>query len=156
MSLARGIEIRQLTATKGGMTDFYTPQASDETILVQIPPTTVEDLFVHRAQTDQLLVVKGRFVLVTLINRQYEYLVLSDRQHIVVTVPPGVLHGAINLDPEPCVVINAVLRHGAPNERDYIPRQRPFPYDLVAVQKLLVESDRKFDVGAIKTPAIQF
>lgn len=155
MSSAREIEIRQLTATKGGMTDFYTPQSSDETILVQIPPNTVEDLFVHKAQTDQLLVVKGRFVLVTLINRQYEYLALSDRQHIVVTIPPGVLHGAINLDPEPCVVINAVLRHGAPNERDYIPRQRPFPYDLVAVQKLLVESDLKFDAGAIKTPAIQ-
>lgn len=155
MSSARGIEIRQLTATKGGMTDFYTPQSSDETILVQIPPNTVEDLFVHRAQTDQLLVVKGRFVLVTLINRKYEYLVLSDRQHIVVTIPPGVLHGAINLDTEPCVVINAVLRHGAANERDYIPRQRPFPYDLVAVGELLAQSDRQFNAGAIKTPAIQ-
>lgn len=62
MSSARGIEVRQLTATKGGMTDFYTPQSSDETVLVQIPPNTVEDLFVHKAQTDQLLVVKGRFV----------------------------------------------------------------------------------------------
>lgn len=155
MSSARGIEIRQLTATKGGMTNFYTPQSSDETILVQIPPNTIEDLFVHRAQTDQLLVVKGRFVLVTLINRKYEYLVLSDRQPTVVTIPPGVLHGAVNLDPEPCVVINAVLRHGAPNERDYIPRQRPFPYDLVAVRELLVESDRQFDAGAIVTPAIQ-
>lgn len=156
MSSARGIEIRQLTATKGGMTNFYTPQSSDETILVQIPPNTIEDLFVHKAQTDQLLVVKGRFVLVTLINRRYEYIVLSDRQPIVVTIPPGVLHGAVNLDPEPCVVINAVLRHGAPNERDYIPRQRPFPYDLVAVRELLVESDRQFDAGAIVTPAIQY
>ncbi len=155
MSSARGIEIRQLTATKGGMTDFYTPQSSDETILVQIPPNTVEDLFVHKAQTDQLLVVKGRFVLVTLINRKYEYLVLSDRQHIVVTIPPGVLHGVINLDPEPCVVVNAVLRHGAPNERDYIPRQRPFPYDLFAVRELLGESDRQFDVGAFVTSTIQ-
>lgn len=155
MSSARKIEIRQLTATKGGMTDFYTPQSSDETILVQIPPNTIEDLFVHKAQTDQLLVVKGRFVLVTLINRKYEYLVLSDRQHIVVTIPPGVLHGAVNLDPEPCVVINAVLRHGAPNEGDYIPRQRPFPYDLVAVRELLVESDRQLNAGAIVTSAIQ-
>jgi len=153
MSSARGIEIRQLTATKGGMTDFYTPQSSDETILVQIPPNTVEDLFVHKAQTDQLLVVKGRFVLVTLINRQYEYLVLSDRQHIVVTIPPGVLHGAVNLDPEPCVVINAVLRHGAANARDYIPRQRPFPYDLVTAQRLLVDSALKLNVGVRTTPS---
>lgn len=157
MSSARGIEVRKLTATKGGMTDFYTPQSSDETVLVQIPPNTVEDLFVHKAQTDQLLVVKGRFVLVTLINRKYEYMVLSDRQPVVVTIPPGVLHGAINLDPEPCVVINAVLRHSPANDRDYIPRQRPFPYDLVTVRELLVESDRQFDVGAsaIVTSAIQ-
>lgn len=156
MSSARGIEIRQLTATKGGMTDFYTPQSSDETVLVQIPPNTVEDLFVHKAQTDQLLVVKGRFVLVTLINRRYEYIVLSDRQPIVVTIPSGVLHGAINLDAEPCVLINAVLRHGAVNERDYIPRRRPFPYDLVAVQKLLAECDHPFNAGAIVTSAIQY
>ena len=45
MSSARGIEIRALTSTKGGMTDFYTPQTSDQTILVQIPPHTIEDLF---------------------------------------------------------------------------------------------------------------
>lgn len=83
------------------------------------------------------------------------YLVLSDRQHIVVTIPPGVLHGAVNLDPQPCVVINAVLRHGAANARDYIPRQRPFPYDLVAVQELLAQSDRQFNAGAIVTSTIQ-
>jgi dTDP-4-dehydrorhamnose 3,5-epimerase-like enzyme len=137
MSSAKRIEIRPLTSTKGGMTDFYTPQTSDQTILVQIPPHTIESLFVHKNQTDQLLVVKGRFVLVTLINRCYEYVALSDRTPVVVTIPPGVLHGAINLDDEPCVVINAVLRHGEPNARDYIPRRLPMPYDLIAVQAAL-------------------
>lgn len=142
MSSAKRIEIRSLTSTKGGMTDFYTPQTSDQTILVQIPPHTIEDLFVHRAQTDQLLVVKGRFVLVTLINRCYEYVALSDRFPVVVTIPPGVLHGAINLDEEPCVLINAVLRHGKPNDRDYIPRQPPIPYDLAAVRATLAQLDQ--------------
>ncbi len=52
MSNIRGIEIRYLE----GMTCFFTPQTSDETILVQIPGNTVEDLFVHKSQTDQLLV----------------------------------------------------------------------------------------------------
>ena len=144
MSSARGIEIRPLTSTKGGMTNFYTPQTSDQTILVQIPPHTVEDLFVHKAHTDQLLVVKGRFVLVTLINRRYEYVALSDRTPVVVIIPPGVLHGAINLDEEPCVVVNAVLRHGEPSARDYIPRSRPLPYDLGAVQAALVALETKF------------
>ncbi|MGB3653863.1 MAG: dTDP-4-dehydrorhamnose 3,5-epimerase, partial [Rivularia sp. (in: cyanobacteria)] len=111
MSKARGIEIRYLESIKGGMTKFFTPQASNETMLVQIPPNTVEDLFVHKSQTDQLLVVKGRFVLVTLINKQYQYIPLSEKYPAVVTIPPGVLHGVINTTSESCVVVNAVLRH---------------------------------------------
>ncbi len=56
-------------------------------MLVQIPPETIEDLFVHKSQTDRLLVVKGRFVLITLINRQYQYIPLSDRKPVVVKIP---------------------------------------------------------------------
>ena len=147
MSSARGIEIRALTSTKGGMTDFYTPQTSDQTILVQIPPQTIEDLFVHKAQTDQLLVVKGRFVLVILINRCYEYVVLSERTPVVAIIPPGVLHGAINLDLEPCVVVNAVLRHGEPSARDYIPHQPPVPYNLAIVRATLAQLDKQASLG---------
>lgn len=148
MSAARRIEIRPLTVTKGGMTDFYTPQASNQTILVQIPPHTIEDLFVHKAQTDQLLVVKGCCVLVTLINRCYEYIALSDRTPVVTIIPPGVLHGAINLGSDPCVLVNAVLRHGEPNERDYIPRQPPIPYDLATVRAALAQTNQKVIAGA--------
>ncbi len=129
------------------MADFYTPQTSDQTILVQIPAHTIEDLFVHKAQTDQLLVVKGRLVLVTLINRRYEYVALSDRTPVVAIIPPGVLHGAVNLDDEPCVLVNAVLRHGT-NERDYLPRSRPIPYDLTFVRAALTQLNTKAIVGA--------
>jgi dTDP-4-dehydrorhamnose 3,5-epimerase-like enzyme len=134
MSKIRGIGIRYLESMKGGMTNFFTPQTSDETILVQIPANTVEDLFVHKSQTDQLLVVKGRFVLVTLINKQYQYIPLSEDYPAVVTIPPGVLHGAININSEPCVIVNAVLRHREPQELDYITRKKPFPYDLEAAE----------------------
>lgn len=68
------LEIRPLESIKGGMTHFFTFQASHETMLVQIPANTIDDLFVHKSQTDQLLVVKGEFVLVTLINKKYQYL----------------------------------------------------------------------------------
>lgn len=141
MSLVKGIEIRPLASVKGGMTEFYTPQSSHETMLVQIPPETIEDLFVHKSQTDQLLVVKGRFVLVVLIDRRYEYIPLSEHQPVVVKIPPGVLHGAINLDPEPCVVVNALLRHGPANERDYQPKKRLFPYDIAAAASVLTSLD---------------
>jgi hypothetical protein len=146
MGLIRSIEIRQLESIKGGMSQFYTPQASHETMLVQIPPGTVDDLFVHRFQTDQLLVVRASFVLVVLQNRHYQYIPLCEDQPMVVKIPPGVPHGAINLSAEPCVLVNAVLRHGAAHERDYQPLKRPFPYDLEAAQATLKE---EFIAGAI-------
>lgn len=139
MGLINNIEVRPLESVKGGTVDFYTPQSSHETMLVQIPPATVEDLFVHRFQTDQLLVVRGSFVLVVLRNRQYEYIPLIDAQPTVVKVPAGILHGAINLSSEACVVVNAVLRHGTPHERDYQPIKPPFPYDLELAQAKLTE-----------------
>ncbi len=139
MSLVKEVEIRPLTSVRGGMAEFYTPQASHETILVQIPPGTVDDLFVHRFQTDQLLVVRGDFVLVVLQGRCYQYIPLSENHPAVVKVPRGVLHGAINLSPHPCMVVNALLRHGPAHERDYRPLQPPFPYDLVAAQSAIAK-----------------
>ena len=55
----------------------------------------------------------------------------------VAQIPPGVLHGAINLTGQPCTLVNAVIRHGAPLERDYVPLPRPFPYDLHRARQLL-------------------
>jgi hypothetical protein len=136
MGLVKQVEIRSLQSFKGGNAQFFTPQPSDQTMLVQIPGGTIDDLFVHRHQTDQLLVVRGSFVLVILQNRRYEYIALSDRAPLLVTIPPGVLHGAINLG-ESCHVVNAVRLHGAPDDRDYQPRPQPFPYDLDRANRLL-------------------
>ena len=149
MGLTKAIEIYPLESVKGGMAEFYTPQSSHETMLVQIPPHTIDDLFVHRFQTDQILVVRGCFVLVVLENRQYRYTLLSDRQPTVVKIPRGVLHGAINLTSEPCVLVNAVLRHGPTHERDYRPLPRPFPYDLPLAQALLQQSWPPAPIDAI-------
>lgn len=59
MGLKTQVEIFPLQSIKGGMAEFYTPQSSHETMLVNIPANTIDDLFVHRTQTDQLLVVRG-------------------------------------------------------------------------------------------------
>ncbi|NDJ19034.1 cupin domain-containing protein [Myxacorys almedinensis] len=137
MGLKRGIEIIPLSSVKGGMAEFYTPQSSHETMLVNVPAGTIDDLFVHHFQTDQLLVVRGSFVLVVLQNRQYQYIPLSEAHPTIAKIPPGVPHGAINPSAEPCVLVNAVLRHGAPSERDYRPLRQPFPYDMNTVNRLL-------------------
>jgi dTDP-4-dehydrorhamnose 3,5-epimerase-like enzyme len=130
MGLARKIELHPLQSIKGGMAEFYTPQTSHETMLVTVPGNTIDDLFVHRHQTDQILVVRGSLVLVVLQDRQYEYFLLSEDSPMVVKIPPGVLHGAINLHADACTLVNAVIRHGAPLEADYVTRGRPLPYDL--------------------------
>jgi hypothetical protein len=75
-------------------------------------------------------VVKGSFVLVVLYDRQYQYIPLTEEFPRVVTIPQGILHGSINLSDRDCLLVNAVLRHGASNPRDYQPVARPFPYDL--------------------------
>jgi len=141
MGLIKQFSIRPLESIHSGMAQFYTPQSSNETMLVQIAPKTIDELFVHHFQTDQLLVVRGQFVLVLLQNRKYEYIALNETQPQVVEIPPGIPHGAINLSKEPCVMVNAVLRHGPVHEKDYRPLKRPFPYDLAAAKAKL---DRLF------------
>lgn len=137
MSLSKQVEIRTLTSAKSGMVEFYTPQSSHETMLVQVAAGVIDDIFVHHFQTDQLLVVRGSFVLVILQNRQYRYIPLSEHQPAVVTIPPGVPHGAINFSDEPCVMVNAVLRHGSANERDYRPMKPRIPYNMAAAKAAL-------------------
>jgi len=137
MSLSKGVEIRCLTSVKAGMVQLYTPQASHETMLVQIPADTIDDMFVHKYQTDQLMVVRGSFILIVLHNGKYQYIPLSDREPKVVTIPPLVPHSAINSGDEPCMLINAVIRHGQSHPSDYRPLKAPFPYDLTQAERLL-------------------
>lgn len=130
----QGIEICPVDG--GGVQEFQIP-SSHETNLVYVAPGTVEDLFVHHFQTDQLLVVKGRVVLTILQEGQYRYILLSDRNLQVVRIPPDIPHGAINLTAEPCIAINSVIRHGTPHARDYQPLPIQKPYDLEMVRALL-------------------
>ncbi len=135
MSLINKIEVCPLAANTKGRVKFYSSQTSHETMLVKIRPKTIDNLFVHSFQSDQLLVVQGSFVLVVLQNRHYHYLGLNEQQPTVVKIPPGIPHGAINFSSQPCVMVNAVLRHGPAHERDYRPLKPPFAYDLTAAKK---------------------
>jgi dTDP-4-dehydrorhamnose 3,5-epimerase-like enzyme len=141
MSLSKGVEIHSLTSVRAGMIQFYTPQASHETTLVQIPANTIDDMFVHKYQTDQLIVVRGSFILVILHNGKYQYIPLSEREPKVVTIPPMVPHSAINIGDEPCMLINAAIRHGQAHPNDYRPLKAPFPYDLAQVDRWLSSQD---------------
>ena len=130
MGLIPGVTIKTIESIQGGMAEFYAPQSSDETMVVKVPANSIDDLFVHKHQTDQLLVVRGSFVLVVLYDRAYQYIPLSEDIPQVVTIPRRVLHGSINLSDQDCLLVNAVLRHGEATARDYQPVTRPFPYDI--------------------------
>ncbi len=136
MSLSKGVEIHHLTSIKAGMLDFYDAKTSHETMLVGVPPNTVDDFFVHKYQTDQLMAVRGNFIIIILHDGKYQYVSLSEAKPEVITIPRMVPHAAINLGSEPCMLINGVIRHGKPHPLDYRPIKAPFPYDLNLMRDL--------------------
>jgi uncharacterized RmlC-like cupin family protein len=148
MALVKQIEVRSLDSFKGGMAEFFTPQISHETMLVQIPAGAQDDLFVHHYQTDQILVVRGSLVLVILQNREYRYIALTADRPTIVQIPPGVPHGAINPNPEACGVINAVIRHGARHAKDYVPLRTQRPYDLNQARQALAQGQSDNAIAA--------
>lgn len=150
MGLIQGVTLKAIESIQGGMAEFYTPQSSDETMIVKVPAHTLDDLFVHKHQTDQLLVVRGSFVLVVLYNKEYQYIPLSEKVPQVATIPPGVLHGSINFDNQDCLLVNAVLRHGESHPKDYQPVAKPFPYDLEIAKLSLEKLEEKAAAIAIQ------
>ena len=142
MGLIPGVTVKKIESIQGGMSEFYTPQSSNETMIVKVPANSIDDLFVHKQQTDQLLVVKGSFVLVVLYDRTYQYIPLTEEIPQVATIPRGVLHGAINFSDRDCLLVNAVLRYGKPNPRDYQPMARPFAYDLKQARLSLQQAQK--------------
>ena len=106
-------------------------------MLIKVRAHNAVDLFVHRHQTDQLLVVRGSSVLVILSNQKYQYISLSSNVLQVVTISPGIIHGLINLNDEDCWLVNAILHHGKPHSKDYQPITKSFSYDIKKAQSSL-------------------
>lgn len=125
MALARHIEIMPRQAAKAGATLFSAPQPSHETLIAEVSPGGTAELFCHRHQTDQLMVLRGAIDLVVLQAGQLRRITLREDESQWVRIPPGVPHGAINRGRLSAVVVNAVLRHGPSDPRDYRPRPVP-------------------------------
>ncbi len=139
MGLINQVKCVDLKAMSKGGINFFTLQNSHETILVEVPPKTIDHLFCHRFQTDRLIVVRGSVVFVYLQDRKYHYLPLTQQLPTLVEIPPGIPHAAINLTTEPCLIVNAVIRHGIAHPKDYHPIKQPYPFDLKRVEQLMKE-----------------
>jgi dTDP-4-dehydrorhamnose 3,5-epimerase-like enzyme len=129
MTLSRRVEIVPCRGAMAGATHFSSPQPSDETLIAEVGNSLRGELFCHRRQTDQLMVLRGCIDLVVLQERRLSRITLREDEAAWVRIPPGVPHGAINRGRQPAVVVNAVLRHGPSDPRDY--RPRPVPEALI-------------------------
>jgi hypothetical protein len=125
MALRRRVEILPFTGTLSGSTLFCSPQPSDETLVAEVGSTPSGELFCHRHQTDQLMVLRGCIDLIVLQEGRLQRITLREDEASWVRIPPCVPHGAINRGRRPAVVVNAVLRHGPSDPRDYQPRPVP-------------------------------
>lgn len=125
MGLFRQVDILPSQGAMAGATRFSVPQPSDETLIAEVGTNPHGELFCHRHQTDQLMVLRGSIDLVVLQERQLRRITLREDEATWVRIPPGVPHGAINRGRQPAVVVNAVLRHGPSDPRDYQPRPLP-------------------------------
>jgi hypothetical protein len=128
MALSRTVELLPVERSLHGDALFSAPRTSDETLIAEISCGDSFELFCHRFQTDQLLVLRGAIDLVVLQNRQLRCIPLREDEATWVCIPPGVPHGAVNRGRLPALLVNAVLRHGPSDPRDY--RPLPVPVGL--------------------------
>lgn len=126
----RPVEILPLSTHQAGLTFFSHPLPCNETQVAEVPPSEQPQLFCHRHQTDQLMVLRGSVDLIVLQNRLLQRITLREDEANWVRIPAGVPHGAINHSCRSVVMVNAVLRHGPSDPRDYHPR--PVPHCLLA------------------------
>ncbi|NEP38997.1 MAG: hypothetical protein F6K25_20230 [Okeania sp. SIO2G4] len=67
------IEILQLNSeTVPEGISYYPSLNSDETMIATYPPNTMENLYVHRNQTDYIKVVRGQLIWVILSEGKYQ------------------------------------------------------------------------------------
>ena len=125
MRTSRSVELLAARSTASGSTVFSEPLTSDETLIAEVRSSNRGELFCHRFQTDQLQVICGSLDLIVLQDRRLRCIHLREDEPTWLRIPPGVPHGAINRSSRPAVVVNAVLRHGASDPRDYQPRAIP-------------------------------
>jgi uncharacterized RmlC-like cupin family protein len=116
---------------------FYSSFKSTETFLVQIANNNPFEMFCHENQTDQLIPVDGTAYLFYLDQFEVKYVTMSVESPVMVTIPPRVVHGSINVSGKPASVVNALIRHHDPAPNDYVPITRLAPNHDIQYEKLV-------------------
>ena len=125
MRYRKSIEVFQCSSQESGIAFFSDPLLCDETLIAEVKPSLHSDLYCHRNQTDQLMVLRGSLDLLILQNKTFECIHLCEMDRLWVRIPPCIPHAAINRTKESVMLVNAVRRHGPVDSRDY--KARPIP-----------------------------
>ena len=125
MANQQSIEIIRCGGLDTGNAFFSDPLTSHETLVADVTTSLHAELFCHRHQTDQLMVLSGSMDLIILQNRQFQLIRLTQNDRTWVRIPPRIPHAAIVRSDQAATVVNAVLRHGPVDPRDYQPRPIP-------------------------------
>ena len=102
-------------------------------------PGVVKGWHYHKVQTDHFVIVKGMMKVVLydqrgdsptkgLVNEFF----MGEKNPILVTIPPGVVHGMKGIGTEPAMLVNVpteMYRYDKPDEFRIDPHKNDIPYD---------------------------
>ena len=102
-------------------------------------PGVVKGWHFHKVQTDHFVIVKGMMKVVLydqrdgsptkgLINEFF----MGEKNPILVTIPPGVVHGMKGIGTEPAMLVNVpteLYKYDKPDEYRIDPHKNDIPYD---------------------------
>ena len=142
MKPVKSVKVKAVEKVKVGTVSVYVSQASHETVRMEVTQSVLDEMFVPTKQTHQVFVVRGKVVLVVWENSEHRDIDLDENSDEVVIIPPDVRYGFINMDPEPSVVINAVLHdQGSDYQLEHQPVEKQLLYENVADEDIVVHGD---------------
>jgi hypothetical protein len=88
MPLCRRVAVLPRQASMAGSTLFSDPLPSHETLIAEVSSSSTGELFCHRRQTDQLMVLRGCIDLIVLQAGQLRRITLREDEATWVRIPP--------------------------------------------------------------------
>jgi len=102
-------------------------------------PGVVKGWHYHKVQTDHFVIVKGMMKVVLYDLRDgsptkgvLNEFFMGEKNPILVTIPPGVVHGMKGIGTEPAMLVNVpteMYRYDQPDEFRIDPHSKDIPYD---------------------------
>ena len=102
-------------------------------------PGVVKGWHFHKVQTDHFVIVKGMMKVVLYDQREgsptkglINEFFMGEKNPILVTIPPGVVHGMKGIGNEPAMLVNVpteMYKYNEPDEFRMDPHTKDIPYD---------------------------